>query len=60
MSIRLNIFTGMLDYVGMTADEAEAYLKLDQTTPQTVINGAPQFDEGLTIKKDKFLRFDGE
>jgi hypothetical protein len=35
-------------------------LQLDQTTPQNVINGAPQFDEGITIKKDKFIYLDGD
>lgn len=35
------------------------YLKLDQTTPQNVINDAPQFDEGIVIKAGKKLYLDG-
>jgi hypothetical protein len=35
------------------------YLKLDQTVIQNVINGAPQFDEGITIKADKRVYLDG-
>ena len=27
----------------------DRYLKLDQTTPQTVINGKPIFDDGIAI-----------
>lgn len=44
---------------GMTSTEKEAYLKLDQTTPQTVDNGAPHFDKGLIIKAGEKLIFDG-
>lgn len=36
-----------------------SYLKLDQTTPQHVINGAPQFDEGVVIKSGKKVVYDG-
>jgi len=36
------------------------YLKLDQTTPQTVINDAPYFAEAIKIMKDKKLIFDAE
>ena len=35
------------------------YLKLDQTTPQTVVSGSPQFNEGLTIKENKRIYLDG-
>jgi hypothetical protein len=35
------------------------FLKLNQTVVQHIINGAPQFDEGITIKKDKFIYLDG-
>lgn len=35
------------------------YLKLDQTTPQTVENGAPQFDEGIEITEGKRIFLDG-
>ena len=34
-------------------------LHLDQTTPQTVISGAPQFNEGITIKENKRIYLDG-
>jgi len=34
-------------------------LHLDQTTLQNVINGAPQFDEGITIAAGKKLYLDG-
>lgn len=44
-----------------TADDR--YLKLDQTTPQSVINGAPTFEGGtndsIIIKAGKRLVFDG-
>jgi hypothetical protein len=56
---KLNPITGKLDLIGMTPTEIEAYLKLDQTTPQNVINGAPQFDEGIVIKAAKRLYLDG-
>lgn len=35
------------------------YLKLDQSTIQHIINGTPQFDEGITVSKDKFIFLDG-
>ena len=44
---------------GMTTAEKGAYLKLDQTTPQTVDNGAPHFDGGLIIKSGQKLIMDG-
>lgn len=34
-------------------------LKLDQTTPETVVNGAPTFDQGIIIKAGAKLVFDG-
>jgi len=36
----------------------DPYLKLDQTTQQTVINGLPIFGEGLIIKAGEKLIFD--
>jgi len=36
-----------IDKVGMTSAEKAAYLKLDQTTPQTVVDGAPIFEDGV-------------
>ena len=47
--------TGGLD---TTAGDAR-YLKLDQTTVQHVINDAPQFDKGITVKADEWLYLDG-
>jgi len=35
------------------------YLLIDQTTPQTVVNGAPQFDEGVVIKANQKVYLDG-
>jgi hypothetical protein len=57
--LKFNIFTGTFDIAGMTIGQMGEYLKLDQTTPQNVINGSPQFDEGLTIKADKRVYLDG-
>lgn len=34
-------------------------LLLDQTTPQVVINGAPQFDAGVVISEDQWVYLDG-
>ena len=36
-----------------------AYLKLDQTTPQDVDNGAPTFNGGVILKSGQRLVFDG-
>jgi hypothetical protein len=36
-----------------------SFLKLDQSTPQTIINGAPRFSNGLVIKSGQKLIFDG-
>jgi hypothetical protein len=34
-------------------------LHVDQTTPQKVINGAPQFDAGLSVSEDQWVYLDG-
>ena len=34
-------------------------LLLDQTTPQKVISGSPQFDAGLTVSEDQWVYLDG-
>lgn len=57
------------DKVGQTTADVASndarYLKLSQTTPQTVINGAPTFNVGLSandnivLKAGKKLIFDG-
>ena len=44
-----------LNNLNLAFDE---YLKLDQTTPQTVENGAPQFDEGIEITEGKRIYLD--
>jgi hypothetical protein len=37
-----------VDKVGLTSSAASSlFLKLDQTTPQTVVNDAPIFEEGI-------------
>ena len=59
MEIKLNALTGKFDLVGMTSTELGAYLKLDQTTPQDIDNGAPTFNKGLIIKAGEKLYFDG-
>lgn len=38
---------------------ASGFLTLDQTTPQTVDNGSPLFNEGITIKAGQKLYLDG-
>lgn len=35
------------------------YLKLDQTTPQDVDNGAPTFNGGIVLKAGQKIIFDG-
>jgi hypothetical protein len=47
--------TGGLD----TATGDARYLKLDQTTPQEVDNGAPTFNKGIVIKAGEKLYLDG-
>jgi len=37
----------------------DPYLKLDQTTQQTVINNPPIFNKGLIIKAGERIYFDG-
>jgi hypothetical protein len=49
LSLRFNPFTGKLDYVSV--EDLSGYLKLDQTTPQSVINGVPFFTLGLKTPK---------
>jgi hypothetical protein len=40
--------------------EADPFsLHLNQVVPQTIINGAPQFDEGIVIKANKWVYLDG-
>jgi len=41
--------TDMPDSGGTNTDHDARYLKLDQTTPQTVDNGAPVFNLGITV-----------
>lgn len=53
MKIVFNPFTGNLDFIHSPA------LLLDQTIPQKVDNGSPQFNEGIIIKHDKEVYLDG-
>jgi hypothetical protein len=59
MKLNINPHTGKHDALGMTAMEQAAYLKLDQTVPQTVIAGAPIFYKGIVIKSGEKLVLDG-
>lgn len=59
MSWKFNPFTKKLDVAGMSAVDKANYLKLDQTTPQSVINDAPHFDGGIILKAGQKLIFDG-
>jgi hypothetical protein len=50
----------MHDHVAADISDADtAFLKLDQTTPQEIINGAPIFSKGLIIKAGERIYFDG-
>ena len=57
--MKINPLGKPFDMVGMTTAEKGEYLKIDQTTPQTVDNGAPHFDGGLIIKSGQKLIMDG-
>lgn len=57
MAFKFNPFTGTLDYYVTGTDLG--CLLLDQTTPQEVINGSPEFDEGIKIRAGKKVIFDG-
>ena len=60
MSYKLNVFTGTLDITGISQSQANSlYLKLNQSTPQKVDNGSPEFDGGITIKAGQKLILDG-
>ena len=60
MELNFNPLTKKFDLVGMTDTELAAYLKLDQTTHQHIINDAPHFDKGTIIKAGEKLIFDGD
>ena len=59
MKVVFNPITGLFDLIGMTPEEMEAYLKLNQTTPQHITDGAPVFDEGLAVEENKWISLDG-
>lgn len=42
-----------------SATGGQMFLKIDQTTPQTVVNGSPTFDEGIIVTNGKKIIFDG-
>lgn len=48
MPFAFNPFTGSFDYYAPAAAYYEYFLKLDQSSPQTVINGAPTFRNNTT------------
>jgi len=48
MAIRLNPFDGTWEWLPLSKSQMDSeYLKIDQTTPQDIINGAPNFLAGL-------------
>ena len=49
MAWRWNPFTNKLDRYGDSTGSAGPFLKLDQSTPQSVENGLPIFEEGISI-----------
>ena len=53
------IIGDILDQTDLITYLGGAYLKLNQTVPQHVVSGSPEFDEGLTIKENKWLYLDG-
>lgn len=58
MPLTINPITGKPDIIGLTTISADArYLMLDQSIPQTIINGSPIFGEGLTVSDNKFVLF---
>ncbi len=60
---RINPGTGNLDKIGQTPSDIvennNRYLKLDQSSSQTVSNGAPVFAGGIIIRSGQRLVFDG-
>lgn len=54
----LNPITGKFDFVLSESELNALYLKLDQTTPQAVDNGAPILNKGLRIKAGEKIYFD--
>lgn len=60
MSVKYDKILAKLREKDLTTAEADAlYLKLDQTTQQSVINDAPIFEKGLIIKAGERIYFDG-
>jgi hypothetical protein len=66
MATTFNPFTGNPDYITLDTVAGDSrYLKLDQTTPQTIISGTPIFNVGIksndavVIKAEKLLILDG-
>ena len=54
-----HILGDILDQIELINYLSGNYLKLDQTIPQTVINGAPQFNVGIVIKENQWVYLDG-
>ena len=59
MAYKYNVFLDELDIYRSNKELDARYLKLDQTLSQTVTNGLPQFNEGIIIRKNKPLYYDG-
>lgn len=52
-NITANYYYGNASFMtGIPSPDLSAYLTLDQTTPQTIINGAPVFSKGLNVNAD--------
>lgn len=57
MPYKINPFTSKFDDITLDTTAGDArYLKLDQTTPQTVSGGAPIFGAGLKANSNIVLR----
>lgn len=55
MPYKLNVFTGDLDYYDSTSSLGTTYVKLDQTTPQYIINGS-----SVVLAEPSFTYTDGK
>ena len=55
-ALRVNLAENAIEFYTVTSTDS---LLLDQNTPQSVINGSPKFQEGITIKTGKRLYLDG-
>jgi len=51
-----NPITAQFDLIGMTVVESAAYLKLDQSTPQSVTGGTPSFGDIRLVLSGTIMR----